>query len=78
MTKPSGAVNRSTIAKMRDRYYGAWSRPWPHSDEYLVELWREARNLHQFGTLRISYAEAIKHCLTLMRECHPFEMTATS
>jgi hypothetical protein len=72
MTKPMGAVNHSTIKKLRDEYKAMWSRDWPHDDEYLKTLWRRA-----VAEVKMDHAGYSKkrHDVTInaMRENHEFE-----
>jgi len=47
------------VPTLRALYREKWGRDWPHDDEYLRELTREARSREEV--------------VVLMRECHEFE-----
>ena len=37
-------VGPSVVAKLRRMFAAAYGHPWPHSNDYLCELWREAKS----------------------------------
>jgi hypothetical protein len=65
-------VYRGVLMKLRHQYRVAWRREWPHSDDFLAELWLEVRGdagrARNHAILPTIYAET----LTLMRENDEF------
>jgi hypothetical protein len=73
MPTSEGTVRRSTIARLRARYFGTWGREWPFEDDYLAELWRDVQHKNEKGNSRIQLHKRYEDCLMRMRECHSFE-----
>ena len=63
--------------RLRTDYNTTWSRDWPEDDEYLTELWFEAKKILGIphSSRKFNVEEVCTFVLTLMRECHDFEVT---
>jgi hypothetical protein len=71
---PRRQVGSSTVKKLRNMYREAWNqRKWPHSDDYIRELWLEERGEVRNGQNKVPPAEVWERCLLRMRENHSFE-----
>ncbi len=64
-------VGSMTLTKLRTQYSTAWGREWPEPNDYLKELWLEAREAHHCRG-HVPIAEVWATCLELMRESDEF------
>lgn len=68
----AGRVGWATLDKLRTHYEAMWERKWPHDDDYLKVLWREAIEAHPAD--RQGYHEKRwDMAIMRMRENHEFE-----
>jgi len=69
---PNRFVGAHTLKKLRGLYRDRWSLDWPEADDYLRELWGEARQAVPGGSHKVPPDGVWEFALTLMRECHTF------
>ena len=66
-------TSSNTLHTLHRRYAARWGKVWPFTDDFLAELWQEAKETAGYnrGAGR-NRAEAYEHCLIAMRETHEF------
>lgn len=69
----SRRVGPSVLKKLRRLYLERWSRPWPHDDAFLSELWLESRASRQTTAKKGPYLDWVyEDTLIEMRTNHSF------
>lgn len=67
---------KMTLDKLRRLYSARWAREWPEPNDYLAELWNEARAAHRAELAQVPQPEVWETTLSLMRESHEFAPAA--